>query len=84
MKWEKELLLLQRMYAEACDVIRRKPKPLEPGARINAVLCHVCGDMIESTHVHDYRHCSCKNVAVDGGNEYHKRSFETGKWEDIG
>ena len=39
----------------------------------NAVKCNKCGDIIESTHRHDLKWCSCKTVAVDGGLEYIKR-----------
>jgi hypothetical protein len=56
----------------------------------NAIKCTHCGDAIESTHVHDFKWCSCKTVAVDGGKEYCKRSFknspedfeELSEWED--
>ena len=41
----------------------------------NAIKCNHCGDVIESTHVHDFKWCSCKTVAVDGGKLYPKRSF---------
>jgi len=37
---------------------------------INAIRCKVCGDIIWSRHVHDFRYCSCKKVAIDGGREY--------------
>ena len=39
----------------------------------NAIKCNKCGDIIESTHRHDLKWCSCKTVAVDGGLEYIKR-----------
>lgn len=39
----------------------------------NSAKCLKCGDEIESTHVHDFKWCSCKNIAVDGGKEYIKR-----------
>ena len=39
----------------------------------NAVKCNRCGDIIESTHRHDFKWCSCQTVAVDGGLEYIKR-----------
>lgn len=56
----------------------------------NAIKCNHCGDVIESTHVHDFKWCSCETVAVDGGREYCKRSFknspedfeELTEWED--
>lgn len=42
----------------------------------NAARCTHCGDIIESKSVHDFRWCSCKTVAVDGGHCYLKRSFK--------
>ena len=44
----------------------------------NQIKCKQCGDVIESTHVHDYKTCSCGAVAVDGGKEYMRRSFPGG------
>lgn len=40
----------------------------------NKIKCNKCGDVIESTSVHDFKWCKCKSVAVDGGHEYLKRS----------
>lgn len=56
----------------------------------NAIKCNHCGDVIESTHIHDFKWCSCQTVAVDGGKEYCKRSFKNSpndyedlaEWED--
>lgn len=42
----------------------------------NAIKCTHCGDVIESTHVHDFKWCSCGAVAVDGGKMYCKRCFK--------
>lgn len=39
----------------------------------NKIQCGLCGDIIESKHVHDFVWCSCKLVAVDGGKEYLRR-----------
>jgi hypothetical protein len=36
----------------------------------NQAKCRNCGDVIFSSHVHDYVECSCGAVMVDGGNEY--------------
>ena len=44
----------------------------------NQIKCKQCGDVIESTHVHDYKRCSCGAVAVDGGKEYMRRAFPGG------
>ena len=41
----------------------------------NAIKCNFCGDVIESTHVHDFKYCSCGKVAVDGGHDYLRRSY---------
>lgn len=42
----------------------------------NKIKCKKCGDIIESKHRHDFRWCSCKNCAVDGGLDYMKRCFK--------
>lgn len=34
------------------------------------IQCLVCGDIIESYHRHDYKHCSCGNAMIDGGSDY--------------
>ena len=43
----------------------------------NAIQCKHCGDIIESTHVHDFKFCFCKSCAVDGGHEYLRRCSKT-------
>lgn len=42
----------------------------------NKAQCRNCGDIIESTHVHDFRPCKCGGISVDGGKEYLKRCFK--------
>lgn len=49
----------------------------------NKVRCLKCGDIIESTHTHDFKWCSCGNVAVDGGKSYLKKTFVTREFEDL-
>lgn len=39
----------------------------------NKISCNKCGDVVESTHVHDFKYCKCGNIAVDGGREYLRR-----------
>jgi hypothetical protein len=39
----------------------------------NSAKCLKCNDEIESTHVHDFKWCSCQAIAVDGGHWYTKR-----------
>lgn len=40
----------------------------------NSALCYNCGEEVESKHRHDFKWCSCGNLAVDGGLDYLKRS----------
>lgn len=50
----------------------------------NAAKCFICDDYIRSNHLHDYKECSCGNIAVDGGSWYARRIFkDRDKYEDI-
>jgi hypothetical protein len=49
----------------------------------NAATCGECGEYVRSNHRHDYRECSCGNVAVDGGSWYAKRVFKTNNFTNI-
>lgn len=46
----------------------------------NAIKCRICGDIVESKHVHDFVTCSCGACSVDGGHDYLRRC---GNKEDI-
>lgn len=46
----------------------------------NAIQCKKCGDIIESTNVHDFVPCSCGACSVDGGHDYLRRC---GNLEDM-
>jgi hypothetical protein len=48
----------------------------------NSAMCLVCNEEVVSTHRHDFRQCSCGNIAVDGGLDYFKRSWDKGPWRD--
>lgn len=48
----------------------------------NRIKCKHCGDVIESTHVHDFKYCGCGKVFVDGGREYCRCGFPSGNSED--
>lgn len=49
----------------------------------NQAQCLICGEIIESTHRHDYVTCKCGNLSVDGGKDYLRRSFkQTDSWSD--
>jgi hypothetical protein len=43
----------------------------------DAVHCLSCDDVVYSINRHDFRHCSCGNVSIDGGKDYTKISFKS-------
>jgi len=43
---------------------------------VNAITCPRCGDTIYSRTRHDYRSCSCNEVAIDGGFDYVKITYD--------
>lgn len=45
----------------------------------NQIKCLICGDTPFSAHRHDFKYCKCGSVAVDGGQDYLRR---TGNLED--
>lgn len=49
----------------------------------NAIRCTKCGEVVESTSVHDFKWCSCGACAVDGGHMYLRRVGNFGDWEDV-
>lgn len=38
--------------------------------KINAIKCPTCGDIIFSRAQHDFHHCSCGEIFIDGGFSY--------------
>ena len=49
----------------------------------NKIRCKKCGDIIESTHRHDFKFCKCGAVAVDGGKDYLRRCGNHEEWEEL-
>lgn len=49
----------------------------------NKIQCQKCGDVIESTHCHDFKFCKCGAVAVDGGKAYLRRIGNHEDWEEL-
>lgn len=49
----------------------------------NKIRCKKCGDILESKSVHDFKMCSCRACAVDGGHDYLRRVGEKSDWEDM-
>lgn len=38
----------------------------------NAARCNKCGDVIVSTHRHDFVSCTCGAITLDGGEDYRR------------
>lgn len=43
----------------------------------NVIRCKHCGNIIESTSVHDFKFCECGSCTVDGGHDYLRRCYKT-------
>jgi len=50
---------------------------------VNKIKCKKCGDIIESTHRHDFKICKCGAVAVDGGHDYLRRSGDLDGYDEL-
>lgn len=48
-------------------------KKKEPKLLRNRAKCKLCGDVVESKHVHDWVQCKCKAMFTDGGTDYIRR-----------
>ena len=48
-----------------------------------AIRCRKCGEEIESTYTHDFKWCSCRAVAVDGGHDYLRRCGNMEDWDEL-
>ncbi|WP_423774837.1 DUF7695 domain-containing protein [Aneurinibacillus aneurinilyticus] len=55
---------------------------MRPKLKRNIIRCKKCGDTIESTHTHEFKWYSCGHVAIDGGLDYGKRSYQGRTPED--
>ena len=49
---------------------------------LNKIRCLNCGNVIVSTHRHDFVTCKCGTVSVDGGTDYLRRCFRNSPEED--
>jgi len=50
---------------------------------INGAVCKKCNEFIRSKHKHDFKWCSCKTVAVDGGSWYAKRTGKPNNYINV-
>ena len=42
--------------------------------------CLLCNNTIQSQHRHDFKWCSCKNIFVDGGEDYFRFGYNSDKY----
>lgn len=54
----------------------------QPKLTRNAIRCKKCNEVIESKSVHDFKHCSCGSVFVDGGLDYCRFGYPGGEISD--
>ena len=57
---------------------------------VNKIKCKVCGDVLQSFHVHDFKTCKCfsesngnKGCFVDGGLQYLRRGGNPDEIEEM-
>ena len=50
---------------------------------VNKIKCKKCGDVIESTHRHDFKICKCGAVAIDGWHDHLRRCGDLDGYEDL-
>ena len=50
---------------------------------VNRIKCKKCGEILESSTVHDFKSCKCGAVAVDGGHNYLRRCGKREDWEEL-
>jgi ribosome biogenesis SPOUT family RNA methylase Rps3 len=51
---------------------------------LRGLRCPKCKEVVVSLHVHDFRWCGCKSLAIDGGSEYCKIVTDNGvQFSDI-
>lgn len=48
----------------------------------NSVRCRECGTEAVSDNRHDFKSCSCGNVAADGGYDYLRRVGNVGSYDE--
>lgn len=63
----------KQYFLERREWIATKELPVEKPDPRNRAQCLKCLDIVESFHVHDFKQCKCGAMAVDGGDDYHKR-----------
>ena len=50
---------------------------------VNKIRCKKCGEIIDSTHRHDFKICKCGAVAVDGGHDYLRRNGDLDGYDEL-
>lgn len=72
-KGHKDYVLLNPQWIRGMDAAHIEPYRYQDGMH-----CHKCDTVVYSIMRHDFHHCECEKVAIDGGRDYTKRSYETG------
>lgn len=76
-KGHKDYLLLSTDNLYEVLIRGMNKKEIEPFRFQNAVHCLKCNDIIYSVIRHDFRHCSCESVNIDGGKDYTKIGYKS-------
>lgn len=77
-KGHKKFLLLQVLPNNSGCVRGMSPKEMKKWRYQSGIRCVSCQDIIYSVMRHDFKHCKCGKVNINGGKNYTKIGFETG------
>jgi len=65
---------LTEKYYDNEELTKEERKKINAGdIRLNRAKCRKCGDIVQSTHRHDFKSCKCGAISVDGGSWYTRR-----------
>ncbi len=59
-----------RFVADHKPVDVDEVRPMRPKLTRNAAMCRQCKEIIESKFRHDFKHCGCGAICIDGGLSY--------------
>lgn len=74
-KLHKDYMTIQSNGAGRWAVSGIDKEQLEQWRFQDGLKCLDCNDVIYSTMRHDYRHCKCKKIFIDGGRDYVRASL---------
>lgn len=77
------MTLTDRFYAKE-ELTAKERKQINAGDwRINSAKCAKCKDIITSNNRHDFKHCACGAIFVDGGSWYLRRGGDLSAIEEM-